>query len=95
MISQGMFSDLLLIGSPLDSSLGPSRVIQEEQPILHRDVPRLEGLCINHVSHRLPGHQNPLSTLGILPHELCDKILTHLMKNKTLTPKAMQAFIHW
>ncbi|XP_078377522.1 uncharacterized protein LOC144660692 [Oculina patagonica] len=73
---------------------GPSQVTQEEPPLLHRDVQRLEDLCINHVSHRLPGHQNPLTTLGMLPHDLCDKILTHLMKNKALTPKAMQAFIH-
>ena len=74
---------------------GPSRVNQEEQPFLHRDVQRLEELCINHISHRLPGHQHPIASLGMLPHDLCDKILTHLMKNKTLAPKAMQAFISW
>lgn len=85
----------MLFGSLFDTYPGPSRVTQEEQPLLHRDVQRLEDLCINHVSHRLPGRQNPLTTLGMLPHDLCDKILTHLMKNKTLTPKAMQAFIPW
>ena len=74
---------------------GTSRVIQEDQPILHRDVQRLEDLCINHVGHRLPGHQNPISSLGTLPHAVCDKILMHLMKNKSLSPKAMQAFISW
>ncbi|CAH3185471.1 unnamed protein product [Porites evermanni] len=72
---------------------GTSRVIQEDQPILHRDVQRLEDLCINHVGYRLPGHQNPISSLGTLPHAVCDKILMHLMKNKSLSPKAMQAFI--
>lgn len=76
--------------------LGPSHVTQEEQaPLLHRDVQRLEDWCIKHISHRLPGHQHPIASLGMLPHELCDKILTHLMKNKTLAPKAMQAFISW
>ena len=74
---------------------GTSRVIQEDQPILHRDVQRLEDLCINHVGHRLPGHQNPINSLGTLPHAVCDKILIHLMKNKSLSPKAMQAFISW
>ena len=74
---------------------GTSRVIQEDQPILHRDVQRLEDLCINHVGHRLPGHQNPINSLGTLPHAVCDKILMHLMKNKSLSPKAMQAFISW
>lgn len=74
---------------------GSSRVSQEDQPILHRDVQRLEDLCINHVGHRLPGHQNPISSLGTLPHAVCDKILIHLMKNKSLSPKAMQAFISW
>ena len=74
---------------------GTSRVSQEDQPILHRDVQRLEDLCINHVGHRLPGHQNPINSLGTLPHAVCDKILIHLMKNKSLSPKAMQAFISW
>lgn len=74
---------------------GTSRVIQQDQPILHRDVQRLEDLCINHVGHRLPGHQNPINSLGTLPHAVCDKILMHLMKNKSLSPKAMQAFISW
>ncbi|XP_058958852.2 uncharacterized protein [Pocillopora verrucosa] len=72
---------------------GPSRVSHEELPLLHRDVQRLEDLCINHISHRLPGHQSPLTSLGMLPLGLCDKIMTHLMKIKALTPKAMQAFI--
>lgn len=76
----------------LHQEAGPSHVNQEE-PVLHRDVQRLEDLCINHISHRLPGHQHPIASLGMLPHDLCDKILTHLMKNKTLAPKAMQAFI--
>ena len=79
----------------LMSLLGPSRVSHEELPLLHRDVQRLEDLCINHISHRLPGHQSPLTSLGMLPLGLCDKIMTHLMKIKALTPKAMQAFISW
>ena len=74
---------------------GTSRVSQEDQPILHRDVQRLEDLCINHVGRRLPGHQNPINSLGTLPHAVCDKILIRLMKNKSLSPKAMQAFISW
>ncbi|XP_022788726.1 uncharacterized protein LOC111328529 isoform X2 [Stylophora pistillata] len=72
---------------------GLSRVSQEELPVLHREVQRLEDLCINHISHRLPGNQSPLASLGILPHGLCDRIMTHLMKIKALTPKTMQAFI--
>lgn len=72
---------------------GPSHLGHEDQPVLHRNVQRLEDMLINHVSHRLPGHQHPIISLGMMPHELCDKILNHLMKNKTLAPKVMQAFL--
>ena len=66
-----------------------------EHPHLHREVPCLRDLCINHISNRLPGHENPINSLGVLPHDLCDKILSLLMKNKTLTPKSIQAFLSW
>ncbi|XP_068670809.1 uncharacterized protein [Montipora foliosa] len=75
------------------SQAGPSQDSHEDQPLLHRNVHRLEDLLISHICHRLPGHQHPITSLGMLPHELCDKILGHLMKNKTLVPKAMQAFL--
>ncbi|EDO49054.1 predicted protein [Nematostella vectensis] len=70
---------------------------QEVEDILqlHRDVPRLEDLCITNVSLRLAGqrHLQPLVTLGVLPHNVCDKIISRLVEDKALTPKVLHAFI--
>ena len=68
-----------------------------EQPHLHREVRRLEDICIDNVALRLAGHPKlqPIATLGVLSHNVCDKILHTMMKNKALTPKHMHAFLSW
>ncbi|XP_031551245.1 uncharacterized protein LOC116288582 isoform X2 [Actinia tenebrosa] len=66
-----------------------------EQPHLHREVRSLETICIDNIVLRLAGHPHlqPLTTLGTLPHKVCDKIIHQLMKSKALSPKTMQAFL--
>lgn len=76
-------------------SQGPSDEGHVNQPKLHRDVERLENLCVHHVTQRLLGHHYPIMSLGGLPHPVCDKILAQLIKNKNLTPKTFHPFLTW
>lgn len=70
---------------------------QTDTPQLHREVRRLEDICVEDVALRLSGHPRlqPIASLGNLSNNICDKLLEKLMKNKSLTPKVMHAFLSW
>jgi hypothetical protein len=60
-----------------------------------QDVSTLVDTCIKDIAKRLPGHHHPVGSLAPLPQRLCLKILKHLMKKKTLTPKTLNSFVPW
>ncbi|XP_020917387.1 uncharacterized protein LOC110254701 [Exaiptasia diaphana] len=68
---------------------------QMDAPQLHREVRRLEDICIEDVALRVSGHPRlqPIASLGNLSNSICDKLLEKLMKSKALTPKVMNAFL--
>ncbi|XP_064614450.1 uncharacterized protein LOC135478110 [Liolophura sinensis] len=77
----------------------PAETPLNEQPstastaVLMHDVPSLAHLCICHVTSRICDPRTPILSLGGVPEEVTQKILSHLMKEKLLRFKTLQIFV--
>lgn len=62
---------------------------------LHNDIPSLLQMSMALVMRRLNDPRNPILSLSGVPEELAQKIIEHLLKEKHLKPKTLNAFIPW
>lgn len=75
----------------------PNRQLAPVPSTLTYDVNHLTLLCMNHIAQRLTQHdpRHPLLSLSGISQEVAQKILTYLLREKLLKPRALNAFIPW
>ncbi|XP_070211660.1 uncharacterized protein [Littorina saxatilis] len=73
---------------PVPEVLAPS---EPSPPLLQ--VPRLQDTCFALVMERILDPVNPLHTLGSIPQDLSQQILSHLLHEKLLDQKTIKLFL--
>ncbi|KAK7494937.1 hypothetical protein BaRGS_00013816, partial [Batillaria attramentaria] len=81
------------VQQPPPAALEPSTSGSSPALLLHYEVQPLLQLCMGLVMRRINDPRNPLLSLGGIPEDLAQKIIEHLLKEKQLKPKTLNAFI--
>lgn len=73
----------------------PMKVEDSASTSITYNVDHLLLLCMSHVAHRLNDPRHLLRSLSGISEDLAQKLLQHLLKQKLLKQKTLNAFIPW
>ena len=56
-------------------------------------VTPLVDTCFSLVLDRITDPANPIRSVGRMPHDICERIINHLLRQKLLDPKTVKIFL--
>lgn len=63
--------------------------------LVQTSLPSLLLCCLKHITHRLNDPRNQILSLAGISEDMAQVIIAHLLKEKQLKPKTLNAFIPW